>query len=42
LLFEISALGYEFTILRLIIDIPGVIIMGYLIDYIMKRNIDIS
>lgn len=42
LLFEISALGYEFTILRLIIDIPGVIIMGYLIEYIMKRNIDIS
>lgn len=38
LLFEIGALGYKFTILRLIIDIPGVIIMGYLIDYMIKRR----
>lgn len=38
LLFEMGALGYKFTILRLIIDIPGVIIIGYLIDYMIKSR----
>jgi uncharacterized membrane protein YraQ (UPF0718 family) len=38
LLFEISALGYDFTLIRLIIDIPGVIIMGYVVDYIVNRK----
>lgn len=41
LLFEISALGYKFTLARLIIDIPGVIVMGYLIHYLMgKKELD--
>nr|WP_207723167.1 permease [[Eubacterium] tenue] len=38
LLFEISALGSDFTLIRLIIDIPGVIIMGYVVDYIVNRK----
>lgn len=38
LLFEIGALGYEFTIVRLIIDIPGVIAMGYLVDYLVNKK----
>lgn len=38
LLFEISSLGYEFTLIRLIIDIPGVIIMGYIVNYIVNRK----
>lgn len=38
LLFEVSALGYRFTILRLLIDIPGVIIMSYLVNYFMDKN----
>lgn len=38
LLFEIGALGYKFTIARLIIDIPGVIIMGYIIDYLVNKS----
>lgn len=38
LLFEISALGYSFTIARLIIDIPGVIIMGYLVYHLMGEK----
>ena len=38
LLFEISALGSDFTLIRLIIDIPGVIIMGYIVDYIVNRK----
>ena len=36
LLFEIGALGYKFTIFRLIIDIPGVIVMSYLINYLVQ------
>lgn len=38
LLFEISALGYKFTIARLIIDIPGVILMGYLVYHLMGKD----
>ncbi|GAA0863030.1 permease [Paraclostridium tenue] len=38
LLFEISSLGYEFTLIRLIVDIPGVIIMGYIVNYIVNRK----
>ncbi|MGL5354122.1 MAG: permease [Clostridium sp.] len=33
LMFEVSALGFKFTIVRLLIDIPGVILMGYLVHY---------
>ncbi len=38
LLFEVSALGFKFTMARLIIDIPGVIIMGFLVHYLMGKN----
>ncbi|MGL4912403.1 MAG: permease [Romboutsia sp.] len=38
LLFEVGALGYKFTIARMIIDIPGVILMGYLVDYLVNRR----
>lgn len=38
LLFEISELGSDFTLIRLIIDIPGVVIMGYVVDYIVNRK----
>lgn len=38
LLFEIGALGYKFTIVRLLIDIPGVIIMGYIVDYLVNKK----
>ena len=38
LLFEITSLGYEFTFYRLIIDFFGVIIMGFLVDYFMKKE----
>ncbi len=37
LLFEISSLGYKFTLYRLIIDFIGVIAMGYLVDYIVNK-----
>ncbi|WP_346933574.1 permease [Clostridium sp.] len=38
LLFEVSAIGFKFTISRLIIDIPGVIIMGYIVHYLMGKD----
>lgn len=38
LLFEVSAIGYAFTLSRLVIDIPGVIIMGYLVEGLMKKE----
>lgn len=38
LLFEFGALGYKFTLVRLLIDIPGVIIMGYIVDYCVNKN----
>lgn len=42
LLFEIGALGYKFTLVRLIIDIPGVIIMGYIVDYLVNKRLQPS
>lgn len=38
LLFEISSLGFKFTFIRLLIDIPGVILMGYLVYYLMDKK----
>lgn len=37
LLFEVSALGYKFTFYRFLIDLIGVILMGYLVDYIVNK-----
>ena len=36
LLFEISSLGFKFTFVRLLINVPGVIIIGLLVNYIMN------
>ena len=38
LLFEFSALGYKFTLVRLLIDIPGVLIMSYLINLLIPKD----
>ena len=38
LFFEISSLGFKFTLSRLLIDIPGIIIMGYLVSYLINDN----
>ncbi|MGL5348515.1 MAG: permease [Peptostreptococcaceae bacterium] len=38
LLFEIGSLGYKFTLARLAVDIPGVIILGYLVDYFTNKK----
>lgn len=39
ILFEIGGLGYKFTLVRFLIDLPGIIVMGYLIEYIANKNI---
>lgn len=38
LIFEISALGYKFTLIRLLIDIPGILVMSYLVNILMTKN----
>lgn len=38
LLFEFSALGYKFALVRLLIDIPGVLIMSYLVNLLMSKD----
>ena len=38
LIFEFSSLGYKFTLARLFIDIPGVIIMGYLVEALIPKD----
>ena len=37
-MFEFSSLGYKFTLARLFIDIPGVIIMGYIVQALMPKD----
>ena len=38
LLFEISSLGFKFTLVRLLINVPGVIIMGLLVEYFISNK----
>lgn len=38
LLFEFSALGVKFTLVRLMLDIPGVIIMSYFVNLLTPKN----
>jgi uncharacterized membrane protein YraQ (UPF0718 family) len=38
LLFEMSALGTKFTLTRLLIDIPGVIIIAYLLSAFISKD----
>lgn len=37
-LFEMSALGAKFAVTRLIIDIPGIIIIAYILEHIVSKN----
>lgn len=37
-MFEIAALGYKFTIVRLLVDLPGIIVMGYLISWMIPKD----
>jgi uncharacterized membrane protein YraQ (UPF0718 family) len=37
-LFELTALGYRFTFTRLLINLPGIIIMGYIVEWLIKKD----
>lgn len=36
-LFELTYLGYKFTLTRFIINLPGIIIMGYLVQALLSK-----
>lgn len=38
LLFELSALGWKFTLTRLLVDIPGIIVIAYLLGMTIKDH----
>ena len=38
LLFEISALGYKFALTRLLVDIPGIIIISFILTKLMPEK----
>jgi uncharacterized membrane protein YraQ (UPF0718 family) len=38
LLFELAYLGYTFTFARLLIDLPGIIIMGYVTQWLLSKD----
>lgn len=37
-LFELTALGYRFTFTRLFINLPGIILMGYIIEKLLSHD----
>jgi uncharacterized membrane protein YraQ (UPF0718 family) len=37
-LFELTYLGYKFTLTRFVINLPGIIIMGYLVQALLSEN----
>lgn len=42
LLFEMSALGWKFALVRLLIDIPGIIVIAYFLTKIIsKKQVDV-
>ncbi len=38
LLFEITSLGYKFTFIRFLVNLPGIILMGYMVEWIMHKS----
>ncbi|MEG0774328.1 permease [Clostridium sp.] len=38
LLFEISALGYKYTFIRMFVNLPFIILIGYIIEWILKKE----
>lgn len=40
-MFELTALGYKFTLARFAVNLPGIIIMGYMVQWLLsKRELD--
>lgn len=38
LLFELSALGYRYTFTRMFVNLPFIILLGYLIEWLLKEE----
>lgn len=38
LLFELSALGYRYTFTRMLVNLPSIILLGYLIEGLLKEE----
>ncbi len=38
LLFELSSLGWQFTLTRLLVDIPGIIVIAYILAKLVKKE----
>lgn len=38
LIFELTALGYAFTLTRLFVNLPGIILMGYMVEWLLPKN----
>lgn len=37
-MFELTYLGFRFTFIRLLINLPGIIIMGYIVQSLLSKN----
>jgi uncharacterized membrane protein YraQ (UPF0718 family) len=37
-LFELAALGYKFTFTRLLVNLPGIVVMGYLTQWLLPDS----
>jgi uncharacterized membrane protein YraQ (UPF0718 family) len=37
-MFELTSLGYEFTLVRLAVNLPGIIIMGYVVQWLLSKD----
>jgi uncharacterized membrane protein YraQ (UPF0718 family) len=37
-MFELTSLGYKFTLIRLAVNLPGIIIMGYIVQGLLSKN----
>jgi uncharacterized membrane protein YraQ (UPF0718 family) len=37
-MFELASLGYEFTFTRLAVNLPGIILMGYVVQWLMSKE----
>jgi uncharacterized membrane protein YraQ (UPF0718 family) len=38
IMFELTSLGYKFTLVRLAVNLPGIIIMGYVVRWLLSKN----
>jgi uncharacterized membrane protein YraQ (UPF0718 family) len=37
-MFELTALGYKFTLTRFAVNLPGIILMGFLVQWLLPKN----